>query len=259
MVAKKTVKPSAISDKKRMNILDDYMAGASAKELAVTYNMNSESMEKFIGRVIQKLNVVRQTNALVNNQRILTKLPAGTKTTVSYNDPELINEEFLSLLGEEGAYELTSSEQAYCLMMARTGNNIKALTSSGLDCGLIASTHIVKTLHYAMMLRGNYLRLIPRISSAINLLQDESLRDVSINKDYIQIKILQNIVELEEQVSYDPKARTNYLKAIEMLGKTEGAFQENLTITSSDPAATLDAMLKMAETAKGVYEFEPDN
>jgi len=43
-----------------------------------------------------------------------------------------------------------------------------------------------------------------------------------------------------------------------MLGRTEGAFQENLTITSSDPAATLDAMLRMAENAKGVYELEAD-
>ena len=221
-------------------------------------NMNPETMYKFLGNICRKLNIVRQSNALVNNQRIQEKLPAGTVTKVSYNDPELINEEFLSLLAPEGSYDLSNAEQAYCVMMASTGNNIKAITAAGLDGGLKTTEHIVKTMDYAIMIRGNYLRAIPRISAAIKLLQEESLRDININKDYIQIKLLQNIVELEEQVSYDPKARTNYLKAIEMLGRTIGAFQENLVVTASDPAATLDAMLRMAKDAKGVYELEAD-
>jgi len=211
---KKKIKPSALSDKKKMVILEAYMGGTSSAELAIIHNMNPDTMDKFLGNICRKLNIVRQSNALVNNQRIQEKLPAGVVTKVSYNDPELINEEFLSLLAPEGSYELSNSEQAYCVMMASTGNNIKAITAAGLDGGLKTTEHIVKTMDYAIMLRGNYLRAIPRISAAIRLLQEESLRDININKDYIQIKLLQNIVELEEQVSYDPKARTNYLRAI---------------------------------------------
>lgn len=254
MTAKKKVKPSALSDKKKMVILEAYMGGASPSELATTYNIHPESMEKFLGNICRKLNVVRQTNALVNNQRIQEKLPVGTKTKVSYNDPELINEEFLNLLAPEGSYELTGAEQAYCVMMASTGNNIKAITAAGLDGGLKTTEHIVKTMDYAVMLRGNYLRAIPRISAAIKLLQDEALRDVNINKDYVQIKLLQNIEELGEQASYDPKARTNYLKAIEMLGRTIGAFQENISISQIDPASSLKTLIDMAKNEVGEYE-----
>ena len=255
---KKKVRPSDLSGKKRMDILDEYMSGVGVPELADTYNIHKETLHKFLGNICRKINIVRQSNALTNSQQIQEKLPKGVIVAPNYSDPELINEEFLSLLAPIESIELSGSEKAYCLMMASTGNNTKALKVAGLDSGLKSTEHIVKTLDYAMMVRGNYLRAIPRIAAAITLLQDESLRDVNINKDYVQIKLLQNIEELGEQASYDPKARSNYLKAIEMLGRTIGAFQENLVVTSSDPAATLDAMLRMAKDAKGVYELETD-
>lgn len=254
----KKVRPSDLSGKKKMLILEEYMGGTSSEELAATHNIHPETMDKFLGNICRRINIVRKTNALVNNQKVREKLPKGVNPKVSYNDPELINKEFLSLLAPDDSYELSGAEQAYCLMMAKTGNNIKAIVASGLDVGIKTTEHIYKTVEYAMMLRGNYLRRIPRIASAISLLQDESLRNININKDFIQIGLLQNIEELREQAADSPKARTNYLKSLEMLGKTIGAFQENLTITNVDPADTLDAMLKMAKDAKGVYEVESD-
>jgi hypothetical protein len=254
MKGKKQIKPNDLSDKKKMLILEKYMDGATSSDLAAEYNILQVTMDKFIGNVCRKLNIIRETNALSNAELVQENLPEGTIVQVSYNNPELINSQFLDLLSADGDLTLSEREKAYAFMYAKTGNNVKALVSSGLDIGLKTTEHIQMTIHHALMLRGYFLRQRPMVASAINLLQDEMLSSTAVNKDYLQISLLQQIEELKEQAADDPKYRTLLLKSLELLGKTIGGFSENITVTTASPADTLDAMIRMAENAKGVYE-----
>jgi hypothetical protein len=255
MSKKKQVLPKNLSAKKKMEILEEYMDGAKVKELAESHNMSIHNMDKFIGRTCKRLNIVRETNALVNAQLLEEKLPEKVSNVrVSYNNPKLINEEFLALLSDEGATALSEAEQLYCVMYAQTGNNKKAIQASGLDAGIKTKEMIQMTVDHAMMLRGFYLRNRPQIASAVSQIQDKILKDLNISKDYVQTNLIQSIEELKEEVVDNPRVRSHLLKSIELLGKTIGAFQENINVTQVDANEAMQELINMAKNEAGTYE-----
>ena len=181
-----------------MEILEKYMKGSKVRGLAKEYNTSFYNMEKFIGNTCKKLNIVRETNALVQSQIIEKNMPAGKTAVVSYNDPKMINEKFLALLSTDSDGVLSAAEKTYCVMYAQTGNNKKAVQASGLDVGLKTKEHVQKTVDHAIMLRGFYLRHKPIITKAIDTLQEQNLKDLNISKGYVQINLIQSIEELKE-------------------------------------------------------------
>lgn len=253
--------PKSISDKRKWMILDDYMSGLKVKDLAEKYNMYFVTMEKFLTITIKKLNMVRETNALVNAQKIEKALSVrGVKSVkVSYNDPKLINEKFLELLSDPESAELNEVEKTYCVMFAQTGNNKKAILAAGLDVAINTTDRIQSTVDHVIMLRGYYLRNRPLVASAINTLQEYNMKALNVDKDFVQLNLVQNIEELREEVVDSPKARSHLLKSIELLGKTIGAFQENIRVEQIDPADGLRTLIEMTKKHEtGDYEQSPN-
>jgi len=249
-----TVKPKDLSPAKKWEIFEKYMNGSKVADLALEYNMKFPTMDKFIGLTCKKMNIVRETNALVNAQNMKEIYKLDT-AKVSFIHPETINEEFTKRLSPDDDPLLSEAENIYCVVYAQTGNNPKAMKASGLDAGVKTGEHIQTTVNHALMLRGIYLRNRPKIANAITLQQQQILKDLEITKDYVQSTLVQNIEELKEVVVDDPKSRGHLLKSIELLGKTIGAFQENIKVENIDPADGLRTLIEMTKNHEsGNYE-----
>jgi hypothetical protein len=78
------------------------------------------------------------------------------------------------------------------------------------------------------------------------------------------MELVGQIEQLKEVVSYEPRQRTNLLKAIELLGRTIGAFVDRLEVEEVDAKSGLQILMERAkkeasngkEITKGSYTVE---
>ncbi len=145
---------------------------------------------------------------------------------------------------------LNEAEHIYAYTYSHTGNNEKAMDAAGLieDLKYKREGKLRSTHKHVVKLRGMYLRNRPKMNAAISQIQDSIIRNLELDKSYVQTNLIQNIEELKEEVVDNPRQRGALLKAVELLGKTlPGTFSETVKVEQVDPSKAIDKLIEMAE------------
>jgi len=130
------------------------------------------------------------------------------------------------------------------------------LQQSGFDIGIPQNLSKV-TKDYLFKIRGQFLRDIPYVKQYIKEDQDRKIAEYRVEKPQIQMDLVGQIEELKEVVVDDPRQRPNLLKAIEMLGRTIGAFTDRVEVEETDAKSGLEIILERAKReAAGTYTIE---
>jgi hypothetical protein len=228
----------SLSDQEKYDIIRRYRAGEPALSIAKRYKTTEESIRDFLSTEIKALTTVQETNKLIQEQQ-------GLPMRVQKNPTELMNQSFLDAIPDR--------IDAYLYYFAVTGSNLHALKHSGLD-GWFPAKIPEETKKYALSIRGHHLRSLPGSAELIQELRDKKLKDANIQKPYVQSELIDQIEQMKELSIDDPKNyRGHMLKAIELLGKTIGAFQENIRVEEVSTKSGLDLLMEKCRSE--VYEY----
>jgi len=242
MTEPSTILRKATNNLDKMAIVEDYAKGElSVGKLAKKYNTSPDNISLITKRFWKSLTNMRESRALIVPTTDSASSLRELRATPHFN------EDFLSLLSESAL--LSDEEATYCWIYAHTGDIVEALQGSTLDIGLYREKGKSHRFNYdkAMILRGHYLNSKPSISSYIKELREVRLQDADIGKAKIQSELLLQLENMK--ASGNPKYRKDILRTIELLGKTIGAFTENIAIHNIDPANALDELIELAQVA----------
>lgn len=103
------------------------------------------------------------------------------------------------------------------------------------------------------------------------MLKEARVEDIKASKQIVQHELINQVEQLKEAVARgsNPSTRGHLLRALELLGKTVGAFEDRLTVTNENAAESLDRLLEMAKAevralpagegeVDEVYELAPE-
>ena len=101
------------------------------------------------------------------------------------------------------------------------------------------------------------------VSKYITELREKKIENVIVSKGLVQSELVDQVTQLKEITSNDGttiQQRSQLLKAIELLGKSVGAFSENIKVETVDPGQALDKLIDMAkiESVYSIEELEED-
>lgn len=238
LVKRRSNKLSKLDDAQMYNVLRSYRLGITPEIIGKEYGMTAEEIQDIIYEELNGLNAMKASMKLVYKPH---SMPALNKT-------ETMNDKFLALVPDNA--------QAYAFYYAMSGSNEYALKESGLDVGLPKSL-TTRTRRYALTCRGKYLRKIPEVRKYIEAIQEERLRDANVQKPKVQTELLLQIEEMKELAGEDPRYRGHLLKAIELLGKTIGAFEDRVKVEEASTKSGLELLMAKAKgEVEEVYELD---
>jgi len=161
-----------------------------------------------------------------------------------------INEAFLSLLSEPDSLVLTDNELVFCELYNDDGDDVRALEESKLNAGLKKTKDIRDREEYmhALQLRSFYLRRKPNVGAYLLQIKQDKIRSITDGKQFIQTELLAVIERLKAAGS--PQSLATYLKAVESLGRTFGAFEDNIKVESLSGDSALDLVIAKTREAK---------
>lgn len=215
-------------------------------EMASKFNITSNSLKKFLQYFYTEFVQTKETKHLISAQNIESFNPLVH--TVSFKHPSYINESFLSLLSPT-ENEVSEAEYTYAYVYVFTGNNNQALKESGLDVALSGRDGKQSNNKTQLsLLRGHYLRAIPRIKSLISELREVKLNDLGIDKPLVQSEVITLLEELKEEGN--PATLNTRVKLIELLGKSIGVWQDNIKVEKIDSERALDLLVAKAREAE---------
>ncbi len=245
MTAKKVIKRDSLTDATKFQILSDYAKGIPVAEIARELGRSKTETSKFIQGTLKGMNTIRETNNMA-----LGLCSSELKLQVGANPTKFLTSNFLALVETQA--------EVYAYYYAQTGDNKFALVQSGLDTG-IARNVKKQTKDYVYRIRGQFLRDIPLVSKLIRDDQDRRIREYHIEKPQVQMELVTQIEQLKEIVVDDPRQRSNLLKAIEMLGRSLGAFTDRVEYEESDAKTGLQILMERAkgEVTKEKIVYEP--
>lgn len=223
-----------MDDAVKYDILKMYKTGSPPAAIAEKHGLTAEKVGQWIREELRGLNTMKQSMQLVYKSN--SQPPNLTET---------MNDVFLSLVPDRA--------EVYAFYFGMTGSNEYALKESGLDEG-IPKTKDQRPRKYALMVRGKYLREIPSVRKYIEEIQEKKLQDAGVAKPKVQSEILAQIEEMKELAHDDPRYRGHLLKAIELLGKTIGAFQDNVKIEDASTKSGLELLMEKAKGEVDTYE-----
>lgn len=238
-----------ITNEVKVKIIEDFTYNLlTHKELSKKYKTPQPTIERLISDHRDAINNKAEMEQLIETgdlSKDTYKVKVGKKVVVN---PEVLNSSFLKLLSEDTDTVLTTAESIYAWTYAHLGDNAKAIAEAGLDVALPLNMKGKSKIHgNAVKVRGYYLRRKPNVLKFIKEIQLNHLQDLSIDKSYVQSEIIQQIEMLKE--CGDPKKSLTILKAIDMLGKTVGAFTEVIKIEEASAGDALDHLIEMAKEA----------
>jgi len=245
--AKKTILRKAQTNLDHLAIVNDYAEGAlSVPEIARKHKTSEENVSLIAKRFWKSLTNMRETRALTasgpsfDTEHSLKEL----------NGTECINQDFLDKLSDPGAALLTDEEAIYAWTYVHTGDVKEALKLSALDVGLYREKKKDTRFSYdrAMVLRGTYLNAKPNVVSYIKELRESRLIDADIGKARVQSELIDQIEQMKSSDLH--KNRTAILRAIELLGKTVGAFVDRVEVREINAGDALDELIEMAQEAQ---------
>jgi len=238
----------------KYNIIDDYIYSTlTNEEIAEKYKTSSNNVGLIITRHMKALRNARETKLLIDN-------PTDFRTnqaTVLLN-PETINKEFLTLLSTDEDSSLTDQECIFCELLNTDGDTYRAVKISGLDVG-ISKTKDGRDASYrnAVELRAFYLKRKPNIAAYLKEIQKEKLKKITDGKGFIQEELLKVIERLRD--SSNPASTSTYLKSVEALGRTYGAFDDKIVVENISSDSAIDLIIAKAKKARAtLIDVEPE-
>jgi predicted DNA-binding protein YlxM (UPF0122 family) len=245
-----------ITAKHKYDIIDDYIySSLSNSEIAKKYGTSENNVGLIVARHFKALSNVRETKFLLQSQ-LGSQRFAMEKSEVL--DTDKINQEFLDLLSEPDSISLTDNELIFCELYNDDGDEIRALEESGLGVGLKRTKDIRDREGYqnSLKLRSFYLRRKPNVGAYLLQIKQDKVKAITDGKQFIQTELLSVIERLKSAGS--PQALSTYLKAVESLGKTYGAFEDKLTVDGLSGDSALDNIIAKTRAAKAKVLGEGD-
>ena len=231
IVRKKLRALKDLSDSERYQIIQEYKSNTSVHKIAIKFHLPDKTVQNFINKEYKEFVTSKETHHLYSGHELYDNLTR----------PKDVNEEFLEIVEEGGGL-------SYAWFYAMTNDNSLALEQSKLDTGLLKTGAIATN---AKRLRGLYLRSVPEVRKEIERIRMDLLRDNPVTKDLLQSELITQIQEMKELVTDEPRQRGTLLKAIEMLGKSIGAFSESIKVEHVNADEALDTLIEMS---KSTYE-----
>lgn len=239
----KVIKRTPLDDAQKYQILKQYAEGVPVEQIARSVSRDTNDITKFIQYQLRGMNTIRETNDLIvtkNNPKLLKNQQGPTPT-------KFITPSFLSAIETQGS--------VYAYYFAQTQDNKFALEQSGLHTGLPAKLK-QSTKDYVYRIRGQFLRDIPEIKQYLKDDMDRKIKEYNIEKPQVQMELMNQIDQLKELAVNDTRQRSNLLKAIEMLGRSIGAFTDRVEVEETDARSGLEILMQKAKDE--VYERKED-
>lgn len=239
-----TVLRSPLTDAQKFQILLKYSQGIPTGDIAKSVSRDTKEITHFVVSTLDDMTAIRETKLLMGKP-----CSAELKVRMGKAPSKFITTAFLDRVEDQA--------EVYAYFFAQTGDNKFALIQSGLDIG-IAQNLNKNTKDYVMRIRGQYLRDLPPIKKFIQQEQDRRIKEYHLEKAQVQMELVNQVEELKELVVIDPRQRTNLLKAVEMLGRTIGAFTDRMEVEETDAKSGLSIILAKAkkEVSAGTYTIE---
>ena len=240
---KGTKRFSELSLDRQLSLINDYCFGKNIDKLTKSYGVDSISCRNGIEAFRERLNTMHSLHYMVRTEK--------TKVAPSVIDRALatssVEEAIRPLLSDDDAEELTLQEELYCYLWVYTGSNDTAIKESGF------SDVIPKETVMRRQLLGMFLREKPNLKEYIGILKDARISEVKTSKQIVQYELINQVEQLRNAVAHSgkPSDRGHLLRAIELLGKTIGAFEDRLKVTEINASDALDELLDMAKKSTG--------
>lgn len=237
-----------VTKKHKYDIIDDYIYSSLTNgEIAEKYKTSVKNVGLIVARHWKCLSNVRETKQLIQ-----TQFSNGTEVFLKSEilDTEKINRDFLDLLSEPDSLVLTDHEIIFCELYNDDNDDIRSLEESKLNAGLkkTKDERDKEEYKHSLQLRSFYLRRKPNVAQYLNQIKRERVKQIVDGKEFIQTELLSVIERLKSHGS--PQALTTYLKAVESLGRTYGAFEDKLSINDLSGDEALDKILAKTRAAQ---------
>lgn len=234
----------SISLPKKWQVIEDYLAcKLSNNDIAEKYQLHPKTVDEIIGSLYKKLQNIRETKALIATQK---RPDVFLQIKKDYIDSDRINQEFLDLLSEPDSLVLTDNELIFSELFVNNGDEISSLEESGLSVGLKKADRT--SYLNSCKLRAFYLRRKSNIATTIRDIQRSKISLMENGKEHLQGELLAVVEKLRN--NGDPRSVPSILKAIELLGRSVGAFEEKITIETVNGDDVLDSILSKAKRAQ---------
>jgi len=247
-----------------------YSSGKSYQEIADETGWNVASIKRQVQKHYSSMRELLETETLIESQKAdnvsMVNTPAKVKTYRNQKKLDKnINKNFLEKISDPDAETLTNEEVMFAYLMVHEGDEINALSQSGLAEGLAKSNPGYRR---AIKMRCIMLKGKRNMIKYINSIQVDYARELNVSKEVIQAEILQQLHTLKNQ--NNPKLAPTIAKLTEQLGRTVGAFSDKITIQEVSFDDAMDEMMDMRrakikeiEDSKGgdaaeTYVYDPD-
>lgn len=234
-----------------MAIVKDYADGElSVSEIAQKHHTTSNNVGLIASRFWKSLTNMRESRLLEESTKDGQAGFDAKHALKELHGSTQINQEFLDLLSDPSANLLSDPEAVYAWTYVHSGDLRLSLKTSGLDIGLAREKKKDSRFSYdhACMLRGQYLNCKANIAGYIKELRETRLIDADVGKARIQSELIEQIEQLKS--TGDTRNRASILRAIELLGKTVGAFVDRVEVKEVNASDALDRLIEMAQEAE---------
>lgn len=241
--------PENITKKHKYDIIDDYVFSTmSNTEIANKYGTSANNVGLIISRHYTALVNARETKLLIGDGS--TNNPYFANLKIELLNPEAVNSEFLKLLSKDNDAVLTDNEVIFCELCNNNGDEVDALEVSGLAVGIKKAREDKYDPAYkaSIVRRCYFLKRKPNLAAYFNTIQKEKLKKITDGKGFIQTELLQVIEKL--RTSNNPTSSSTYLKAVEALARTYGAFDDKMTVETINGDSAIDRILAKARQAQ---------
>lgn len=241
--------PRNLSASEKWNILQDYLGlKLSNKEIREKHNLSEKHLEDFIRSLYRRFQNARETKTLIATQQ----QDASTSELIlkQHVDSTQINKAFLDRVSQP-TEPLSDHEILFSEFLLEYGDDAKAIEKSKLNVGLKkinGKGHINPEYHDALIMRAFYLKRKANVSRYITEQKKKNLKVLDQGKEYLQSSLIELIDQLRN--NNDSRQLPSMLKAIELAGRSIGAFDDKLSIESTSGDDVLDRILKKAKEAK---------
>lgn len=230
-------------------MLIDYVSlKMTNKEIAEKHCINEGALEDFIRTIYRKFLNARETKTLITTQGTTKNYTA--EIIKNHVSAEVVNEPFLKKLSLDEDV-MTNAEILFAEFYLEYGDAPKAIEKAKLNVGLKkkgGKGEVLPEYLEALIIRSFYLKRKPNIQLYIADKKKNNIAQLKDGKEYLQSSLIGLIDRLD--ANEDLRHLPSMLKAIELTGRTMGAFDDKLTIGDANGDDVLDAILHKAKQAE---------
>lgn len=232
----------------KLYIVNQFVNGQTYEEIAEDTGWDVDSVRLEVRKFYISFKKIMETQSLIDDQIADGQLQVKSRGRIAAYKrqkeiDEDINEKFLSKLSDQDDNVLTQEEVMFCYMMVHEGDELAALTESGLADGLDTSGSSEN--QRALRLRCLMLKGKPNVIKYIHGIQMDYAKELGVNREMVQSEIVQQLRLLKAQ--NNPRLAPTIAKLTEQLGRTVGAFMDKIEVSE---VSFDDAMDRMMETRR---------